>query len=46
MIGVGECVFNGAADCIHECYQGVELGVGAHGNEENVINKTIKRFQN
>ena len=43
LIGIGECVFNSGAGCIHEYNQGFELGVGAQENEENVINET---FQN
>ena len=39
--GIGECVFDGEADCIHECHQGVKLGVGTEENEEDVINKTF-----
>ena len=42
MFGIGEYVFDGGADYIHECHQGVKLGVGAQENEEDVINK---RFQ-
>ena len=28
MFGIGECVFDGGADCIHECHQGPKLAVG------------------
>ena len=41
MFGIGECVFDGGADCIHECHQGLKLGVGAQENEEDVINKAF-----
>ena len=41
---VGECASNSRADCIHESYQGFELGVGAQENEENVINKTLPKI--
>ena len=41
MFGKGECVFDGGADCIHECHQGVKLGVGAQENED-VINSVSK----
>ena len=37
-------VFDGGADCIHECHQGIKLGVGAQENEENVINKTFPKL--
>ena len=40
---IGVCVFNSGADYIHECHQGVELGVGAQKNEENVINETFPK---
>ena len=43
LFGIGECVFVDGADYIHECHQGVELGVGAQENEENVINKTFPK---
>ena len=43
LFGVGKCVFDGGADCIHECYQGVKLGVEAHENEEDLINKTFPK---
>ena len=42
LFGVGECVLDGGADCIHECDQGVKLEVEAQENEEDVI---VKRFQ-
>ena len=42
LFGVGKCVFDGGADCIHECHQGVKLGVGAQENED-VINKTFPK---
>ena len=42
MFGIGECVFDGGADHIHECYQGVKLGVGTQENE-GVINKTFPK---
>ena len=34
-------MFDSGADCIHECHQGFELGVGAQENEENVINEAV-----
>ena len=40
---IGEFVLNSVADCIHECHQGVQLGVGAQENEENVINETFSK---
>ena len=43
LFGIGECVFNSGADCIDECHQGVELGVGAQENEENIINETLPK---
>ena len=43
LFGIGECVFDGGADCIHECHQGVKLGVGAQENEEDVINKAFPK---
>ena len=41
LFGIGECVFDGGADCIHECHQGLKQGVGAQENEEDVINKAF-----
>ena len=43
LFGIDECVFDGGADCIHECRQGVKLGVGAQDNEEDVINKAFPK---
>ena len=43
LFGIGEFVFDGGADCIHECHQGVKLGVRAQENEEDVINKTFPK---
>ena len=40
---LGESVFNSGTDCIHECHQGVELGMGTQENEENVINETFPK---
>ena len=37
-------MFDGGADCIHECRQGFELGVGAQENEENVINEAFPKI--
>ena len=45
MFGIGECVFDGGADCIHECHQGLKLGVGAQENEEDVINKAFPKVK-
>ena len=41
MIGAAECVFNGGANCIHKCHQGIKLG--AQENEEDVINKMFPK---
>ena len=43
MFGVGESVINSGTDCIHECHQGVELGMGTQENEENVVNETFPK---
>ena len=43
LFGIGECVFDGGADCIHECHQGLKLVVGAQENEEDVINKAFPK---
>ena len=43
LFSIGECVFDDGADSIHECHQGVKLGVGTQENEENVINKTFPK---
>ena len=43
MFGIDECVFDGGADCIHECHQGLTLGVGAQENEEDLINKAFPK---
>ena len=43
LFGIKECVFDGGADCIHECHQGVELMVGARENEKNVIHETFSK---
>ena len=40
---IDECVFKSGADCIHECYQGFKLGMGAQKIEENVINETFPK---
>ena len=44
LFGIGECVFDGGADCIHECHQGLKLGVGAQENEEDLINKAFPKL--
>ena len=43
LFGIGECVFADEADCVHECHQGIKLGVKAQENEENVINETFPK---
>ena len=43
LFGIGECVFDGEADCIHECYQGLKFGVGVQESEEDVINKAFPK---
>ena len=43
MFGIGECVFDGGADCIHECHQGPKLAAGAQENEEDVINEAFPK---
>ena len=43
MFGIGEYVFDGGTDCIHECHNRVKLGVGAQENEEDVINKAFPK---
>ena len=44
MFGIGECVYDGGANCIHECHQGAKVGVGAQENEEDVINKAFAKL--
>ena len=43
LFAIAECVFDGGADCIQECNQGVKLGVRAQENEQDVINKTFPK---
>ena len=43
VFGIGACVFDGGANCIHECHQGFVLGKGAQENKENVINETFPK---
>ena len=43
LFGIDEYVFDGGADCIHECHQGLTLEVGAQENKEDLINKAFPR---
>ena len=43
LFGIDEYVFDGGADCIHECHKGLKLEVEAQENEEDLINKAFPK---